>query len=103
MSPLRTSLGLVLGLAITPALAACPYASKRGIDPDNVPDNHVHHANAPRDSPVCEGQKGTFYMNRIAPGTSELYIADADGINERPYYPILSSSTMRLSPQMENG
>ncbi|KAF2241033.1 TolB, C-terminal domain-containing protein [Trematosphaeria pertusa] len=31
------------------------------------------------------GKKGVFLMNRIGPSTSELYIADADGSNERKF------------------
>lgn len=31
----------------------------------------------------AEGKDGVFFMNRIAPGTSELYIANADGSDER--------------------
>jgi len=33
-------------------------------------------------SPASD-KKGVFFMNRIAPGISELYIANADGSNER--------------------
>ena len=31
----------------------------------------------------AEDKDGVFFMNRIAPGTSELYIANADGTDER--------------------
>ncbi|CAN9186737.1 unnamed protein product [Alternaria alternata] len=31
----------------------------------------------------AQGKRGVFLMNRIAPGTSELYIANADGSDER--------------------
>jgi hypothetical protein len=40
-----------------------------------------------RPSSVIEAvtdKKGIFYMNRIAPGTSELYVANVDGTDERP-------------------
>jgi Tol biopolymer transport system component len=33
------------------------------------------------------GKKGIFLMNRIGPSTSELYVADADGSNERKLLP----------------
>lgn len=67
----------LLGFTLTPALALCPYAAQAGMD-----KREAH-------PPVARGvsksdQKGVFYMNRIAPGTSELYISNADGTNERP-------------------
>ncbi|KXG49339.1 WD40-like Beta Propeller [Penicillium griseofulvum] len=41
------------------------------------PDTHIY----PKAS---YDKKGIFYMNRIAPATSELYVANADGSGERP-------------------
>ncbi|KAL4942402.1 hypothetical protein BDV06DRAFT_235491 [Aspergillus oleicola] len=70
-----------------PALAACPYTSSLGLDAradSTIP--HPHHdtqPHAPR-ATLEANKKGVFFMNRIAPGTSELYISDADGSNERP-------------------
>lgn len=35
-----------------------------------------------RVTPPADGKEGVFFMNRIAPSISELYIANADGTNE---------------------
>ncbi|CAG7991802.1 unnamed protein product [Penicillium nalgiovense] len=91
---MRLSIATVVGLAIGPASAHCPYARDAGTEVDNP----ILHAHVPRDasrskltagaaSPAptaAAGKKGVLLMNRIAPGTSELYIANADGTNERP-------------------
>ncbi|KAJ5791605.1 uncharacterized protein N7518_008616 [Penicillium psychrosexuale] len=92
---MRLSIIIVAGLAIVPVLANCPYARDAGTEVDNSANLHAH---LPRDairskptagiaSPLpsaAAGKKGLLLMNRIAPGTSELYIANADGTNERP-------------------
>ncbi|KAF4228900.1 hypothetical protein CNMCM6457_006713 [Aspergillus fumigatiaffinis] len=70
----------VLGLLDAEALASCPYASQIGVDSKGMPLPPSHPA---RDLTASHGKKGIFLMNRIAPGTSQLYIADADGRNER--------------------
>ena len=44
---------------------------------------------------AAPGKKGVMLMNRIGPSTSELYIADADGGNERKLLP--TSPWPRLS------
>ena len=75
----------LLGLALPPAFALCPYAEQMKVDKLNKPPPHPH---TPRDLPTSD-KKGIFYMNRIAPGTSELYVANVDGSNERP---LLSNS-----------
>ncbi|KAL4969881.1 TolB family protein [Aspergillus stella-maris] len=70
-----------------PALAACPYASQLDLDARSDaanPHNEDHPSYHTSRATVEAGKKGVFFMNRIAPGTSELYIADADGSNERP-------------------
>lgn len=86
-----------LGLVAIPALAGCPYGfDKRESDPTTLanmartlPRSTKPHA---RDSDNAgAGSKGYFMMNRIAPGTSKLYIANTDGTNERellsdPYF-----------------
>jgi Tol biopolymer transport system component len=91
---MRFNIASVVGLAIAPALAGCPYAWDAGINADDKINPHPH---VPRDtvpsksvarihSPtpsVAANKKGIFLMNRIAPGTSKLYIANADGTNER--------------------
>ncbi|KAL4810498.1 hypothetical protein BDV18DRAFT_131126 [Aspergillus unguis] len=73
-------------LYAAPALAACPYASQysngNGLDSrDAHPPHHPPRSTAP--SPRSN-KKGVFLMNRIAPGTSELYISHTNGSNERP-------------------
>ncbi|KAF7179628.1 hypothetical protein CNMCM7691_008677 [Aspergillus felis] len=70
----------VLGLLDAEALASCPYASQKGVDSKAMPLPPSHPA---RDLTASHGKKGIFLMNRIAPGTSQLYIADADGRNQR--------------------
>lgn len=71
-----TSLCL-LGLVASPSLAACPYADK--LARSELPAEHP-----PLERRAVEaGKKGVFYMNRIAPSSSALYVANADGSNER--------------------
>ncbi|KAJ5710033.1 hypothetical protein N7493_009625 [Penicillium malachiteum] len=55
--------------------SACPYANKARSDDSSV-------GFVPRGMPV-EDKKGVMLMNRIAPGISKLYVADADGSNAR--------------------
>ena len=62
----------------------CPYASTR------TEKSGCIYSNAKRSSAIdstvsseAQGKQGVFFMNRIAPGTSELYIANADGSDER--------------------
>ncbi|KAJ5142860.1 WD40-like Beta Propeller [Penicillium bovifimosum] len=85
----------LLGFTIAPALAACPYAQDAGV---HVGSSANPHANLARDTiPTGEtpavgsatassaaGKKGVMLMNRISPAKSKLYIANADGTNERP-------------------
>ncbi|KAI9929733.1 hypothetical protein ASPWEDRAFT_111514 [Aspergillus wentii DTO 134E9] len=78
---LRSSAALVLGFALPPVLGLCPYASQM-LNARDTPSPHEH-TKTVRDTPAKDGKKGAFLMNRIAPGTSELYIANADGSNER--------------------
>lgn len=62
----------------------CPYASK-----SSQTSNFLHAKSNTRSSSLkessrrAEGKDGVFFMNRIAPGTSELFIANADGSNEQ--------------------
>lgn len=53
------------------ARATCPYAQRASMGD-----------NAPRQ--FSQGKDGVMLMNRIAPGTSRLYISDLDGSNEAP-------------------
>ncbi|CAG7990418.1 unnamed protein product [Penicillium olsonii] len=69
----------LLALAVSETWALCPYAEKMALEKKSS----VPHSPAPREAP-SPGKKGIFYMNRIAPGTSELYVANVDGTNERP-------------------
>ncbi|KAJ5370808.1 uncharacterized protein N7496_006900 [Penicillium cataractarum] len=71
----------LLGLGLQPALALCPYAAQMNANAKLTPPPHSHDL---RDVSTKDDKKGVFYMNRIAPGTSELYIANVDGSNERP-------------------
>ncbi|PWY67519.1 tricorn protease N-terminal domain-containing protein [Aspergillus heteromorphus CBS 117.55] len=78
---MRPSILSLLGY-VASALAACPYAGQAilGAD-DGMAGPHAHPVLG---QPAADDKKGVFLMNRIAPGTSELFIADADGKNERP-------------------
>lgn len=85
MRPLNSLalLGLVLPAAIQ---ALCPYAHLAARDTDNIVPQannpHTHHGRDTISKPT--DKKGVFLMNRIAPGTSKLYLSNADGTNERP-------------------
>lgn len=69
-------LALAQGTALAQAL--CPYAEQMG--KREMPSEHpVISTRASHNN-----TKGLMLMNRIAPGTSELYIADVDGSNEQP-------------------
>ncbi|KAJ5824181.1 hypothetical protein N7447_006521 [Penicillium robsamsonii] len=90
---MHLSIATVVGLAIAPALANCPYARDASIEADS----RANHVQLPCDTilrksttsvashtpSAAAGKKGLLLMNRIAPGTSELYIANADGTSER--------------------
>jgi Tol biopolymer transport system component len=77
----------LLGLVVGIALADCPYASSLG--------KKTASSYAQRDtsdtfpsafsarSLTAEGKLGVMFMNRIGPSSSVLYVADADGTNER--------------------
>lgn len=79
-----TSIIALLGLAAGSAKAACPYAEqhRRSVAAEAA-------AEAPVSSPAPKakdlrrrnGTDGIFYMNRIGPTASQLYIANADGSN----------------------
>lgn len=84
MRPLR-DVALILGLALPPTtLALCPYAQQMARDTLNIERNNPHTHQARNVISAPEDKKGVFLMNRIAPGTSQLYISNADGTNERP-------------------
>ncbi|KAF9698128.1 hypothetical protein EKO04_003422 [Ascochyta lentis] len=63
----------------------CPYASSTTTETSKCPyaKSKVKGLKLDTWSRRAEGRDGVFFMNRIAPGTSELYIANADGSDER--------------------
>ncbi|CAN8101586.1 unnamed protein product [Discula destructiva] len=83
-------LGLV-GLLGGQALGACPYAEQLAArsESNDVRDTaDSHRAGLGK---RAEGKKGVFYMNRIGPSKITLYVANADGSNERTLLPSNSS------------
>ncbi|KAJ5543269.1 WD40-like Beta Propeller [Penicillium sp. DV-2018c] len=92
---MHPSIICLLGLTIVPAFAACPYARDAVVLGGSGSNPHAH---LPRDTipdrgtatgpsataSAAAGKKGVMLMNRISPAKSELYIANADGTNERP-------------------
>jgi Tol biopolymer transport system component len=78
---MRLSTISILSVTAATALAACPYAERSVSD-------IAPHAIKPR--AAAPGKKGVFFMNRIAPASSVLYIANTDGSNERQ---LLSSNS----------
>ncbi|KAF3766836.1 tricorn protease N-terminal domain-containing protein [Cryphonectria parasitica EP155] len=90
---MRLSVGAVIALVTGQVVASCPYADKQLKDREacpyaklaearNVP-SHPHgprsHLVKPRE-PIA-GKNGIFYMNRIAPSGSAVFVANADGSN----------------------
>lgn len=79
----------VLGLATGYASAAgCPYAEQQAAKREACPYAKLNsarsapsHPHAPKPRAPVSGKNGIFYMNRIAPSGSQLYIANADGSN----------------------
>jgi dipeptidyl aminopeptidase/acylaminoacyl peptidase len=63
----------------------CPYTSSSTKETSRCPHSNIKAKGAMLRawSRRAEDREGVFFMNRIAPGTSELYIADVDGSNER--------------------
>ncbi|KFY42678.1 hypothetical protein V495_04387 [Pseudogymnoascus sp. VKM F-4514 (FW-929)] len=84
---MRLSTVPLLGLAVGQALAVCPYASsssqKRSCPyAERSTSDVALGATSPR-APAAEGKLGVMFMNRIAPSSSVLYLADTNGSNER--------------------
>ncbi|KAL4807024.1 dipeptidyl peptidase IV/CD26, N-terminal domain-containing protein [Aspergillus unguis] len=76
---------LLLCMAV-PALAGCPYGFDKRANVDSIAEAaHMRRSvsSSVATAAVDHGKKGVFLMNRIAPGSSQLYIANADGSNER--------------------
>ncbi|KAJ9203910.1 hypothetical protein DTO164E3_2264 [Paecilomyces variotii] len=71
------------------AAASCPYAERGNVAAAAASCPYAKRAATPviQDAPVLsrrtpiEGKKGIFYMNRIGPSGSQLWIANADGSN----------------------
>ncbi|OBT66013.1 hypothetical protein VE03_03234 [Pseudogymnoascus sp. 23342-1-I1] len=85
---MRLSTLSLLGLAVGHALAVCPYASaasKKSACPYAERDvsDVASRAAVSHSAPAGKGKKGVMFMNRIAPSSSVLYLADANGGNER--------------------
>ncbi|KAF9894170.1 hypothetical protein FE257_009143 [Aspergillus nanangensis] len=79
--PAITVLGVLAGFTA----AACPYLGSQG---SANTGSQAHDAYPRRDA--IDGKDGIFYMNRIAPGGSRLYVANADGSNAKP---LMSNTT----------
>lgn len=65
------------GLFASTSFASCPYADK--IARSGLPSDH---STIERRETAAD-KKGIFYMNRIGPSASTLYVANVDGSNER--------------------
>ncbi|KAF9874100.1 WD40 domain protein beta propeller [Colletotrichum karsti] len=68
----------ILGLATGTTLARHVHQMRADFNIADLPQPH-----SARGLPAADGKKGVLLMNRIGPSTSELYIANADGTNER--------------------
>ncbi|RYP32500.1 hypothetical protein DL767_005189 [Monosporascus sp. MG133] len=77
---MRLSMAPLLGLAVGSSLVMWNEFN---------PQMGSHSA---RGLPAAEDKKGVFFMNRIGPSTSELYLANADGANERKLFGSNSST-----------
>lgn len=64
-------------------IATCPYASRVETVEHNGKFNSHPHGPRMMTVPHARGNKGVLLMNRINPSTLRLYIANADGSNER--------------------
>lgn len=83
---LESFLGLTIWIGVVSSYAHYATLMRRG-GPE---------PSAPRFLPArAEGKKGVLYHNRIGPSTCTLYVANADGTNERPLLPDTGNSTAR--------
>lgn len=73
---MRLSAVAVMGLAAVCAAAGCPYAAQqqRSTEARSIPPMQG----------TIPGKKGIFYMNRIGPSGTQLYVANADGSDAKP-------------------
>ncbi|KAJ5218372.1 uncharacterized protein N7498_000471 [Penicillium cinerascens] len=67
----------VLTLFAGSAVAECPFKYQK-------PDDLGHTVDKYPQTPDGSSKKGIFYMNRISPGGSRLYVANSDGSNMKP-------------------
>ncbi|KAL2273822.1 hypothetical protein FJTKL_04075 [Diaporthe vaccinii] len=77
-------------LAASQVMAACPYANQleaRSEAFDELSKSLPHVPGTNLRGRKAEGKKGVFFMNRIGPSASTLYVANADGSNERALIP----------------
>ncbi|GKT44025.1 topoisomerase 1-associated factor 1 [Colletotrichum spaethianum] len=84
---MRSSLLLSLVCLSADATTISRHFNQLRSDFSSLPQAH-----SARGLPAADGKKGVLLMNRIGPSTSELYIANADGTNERK---LLGNSTSR--------
>lgn len=63
----------------------CPYTSSTAQETTRCPYSKpkIRRPRLENWSRRAEGKDGVLFMNRIAPGTSELYVANADGSDEQ--------------------
>ncbi|KAG6356711.1 hypothetical protein INS49_014585 [Diaporthe citri] len=77
-------------LAASQVMAACPYADQlvaRSETLDELSKSLPHVPGTSLRGRKAGGKKGVFFMNRIGPSASTLYVANADGSNERALIP----------------
>lgn len=83
---MRLSILSLLGLVAGLVLADCPYAStlrKKSTCPYTQSRSDTIPKAFSTRSATAEGKVGVMFMNRIAPSSSVLYMANADDSNER--------------------
>ncbi|XXG96840.1 hypothetical protein Hte_003131 [Hypoxylon texense] len=73
---MRLSAVAVMGLAAVCAAAGCPYAAQQ--------QRSTEARSSPPTQAAIPGKKGIFYMNRIGPSGTQLYVANADGSDAKP-------------------
>lgn len=86
-----SSFAVFLGVALafpeskSPDRKGCPYYSNISVEKPGCPYTTTKSRGQGLStwSRQAQGKDGVFFMNRIAPGTSELFLANADGSHER--------------------
>ncbi|KAL2810111.1 hypothetical protein BJX63DRAFT_444880 [Aspergillus granulosus] len=72
------------GLLVGHVTASCPYARRHAIKETGASLDILTRA------PTVADKEGILYLNRIAPGGSQLYVSNADGSN---VHPLMSDET----------